>query len=336
MNDSIAADKLKQNSPKVVARIVRLYVLVGDPNTALSFCENCPRLVPSTEISQARQMLSHSTQAQNYHSGGNGGLALHELDKAEKYLGLGVTPPRRYQLLRADCCLMTGKEDDATRIIMDLLRTNKRDVDALMLRGRMLYQQGENSKAVAHFQEVLRCDPDHTAARKLLKCAKQLESLKTEGNTAFKEGKFQEATRVYGEALLIDPANKFTNSRLYSNLAQVHLKISENDKAIEEATKAIEIDPSFGKPLRLRARAYFKNEQYEESVKDFNTAIQDAEAGEERQLRSELRSAELEVKKAQRKDYYKILGVGKDALESEIKKSYRKAALVSLCCSYYQ
>ena len=32
-------------------------------------------------------------------------------------------------------------------------------------------------------------------------------------------------------------------------------------------------------------------------------------------------------KKAKRKDYYKILGVAKDAKEDEIKKAYRKQAL---------
>jgi len=42
----------------------------------------------------------------------------------------------------------------------------------------------------------------------------------------------------------------------------------------------------------------------------------------------QIRSAKLEVKKAKRKDYYKILGVGKTASEPEIKKAYRKAALV--------
>ena len=41
-----------------------------------------------------------------------------------------------------------------------------------------------------------------------------------------------------------------------------------------------------------------------------------------------LSEAKLELKKSKRKDYYKILGVGKQASEDEIKKAYRKRALL--------
>ncbi len=41
-----------------------------------------------------------------------------------------------------------------------------------------------------------------------------------------------------------------------------------------------------------------------------------------------LQKAKLELKKSKRKDYYKILGVSKNANDDEIKKAYRKRALV--------
>ena len=45
-------------------------------------------------------------------------------------------------------------------------------------------------------------------------------------------------------------------------------------------------------------------------------------------LRQLLQEAKLELKKSKRKDYYKILAVDKNANEEEIKKAYRKRAMV--------
>ena len=41
-----------------------------------------------------------------------------------------------------------------------------------------------------------------------------------------------------------------------------------------------------------------------------------------------LQDAKLELKKSQRKDYYKILGVEKSVSEDELKRAYRKRAML--------
>jgi DnaJ family protein C protein 7 len=64
---------------------------------------------------------------------------------------------------------------------------------------------------------------------------------------------------------------------------------------------------------------------WEEAVRELK-AIADANPGDA--ARRELRDAELELKKSKRKDYYRILGVDKTASETDIKKAYRKMAML--------
>jgi DnaJ family protein C protein 7 len=46
-----------------------------------------------------------------------------------------------------------------------------------------------------------------------------------------------------------------------------------------------------------------------------------------KEMKKKLREAQVALKRSKQKDFYKMLGIGRDANESEIKKSYRKSAL---------
>lgn len=79
------------------------------------------------------------------------------------------------------------------------------------------------------------------------------------------------------------------------------------------------------KALLQRAKLYYNMENFEEAVKDYEKALKSDRSSDVKNL---LRDAKFQLKKSKRKDYYKILGVTKQATEDEIKKAYRKRALV--------
>lgn len=112
----------------------------------------------------------------------------------------------------------------------ELVRLDSQNPDALFLRAKVLYMQGDNAKAVAHCQESLRCDPDYAKARILLKKARALDSQKDAGNAAFKASRLQEAYDLYTSALEIDPENEGTNAKLYSNRAAVLQKVRDQGR----------------------------------------------------------------------------------------------------------
>src|SRR5262249_27462392 len=75
-----------------------------------------------------------------------------------------------------------------------------------------------------------------------------------------------------------------------------------------------------------RAKCHGELNSWDEAIRDYERAQKLDSSNEE--IARDLRTARLEQKKAARKDYYRILKVGKTADVTEIKKAYRKLALV--------
>ena len=66
-------------------------------------------------------------------------------------------------------------------------------------------------------------------------------------------------------------------------------------------------------------------EKFQEAVHEY-TKVKEI-APQTPGIREKVKSAQIELKKSKRKDYYKILELSKDAGESEIKKAYRLMAV---------
>jgi DnaJ family protein C protein 7 len=313
---------------KIKLRLGRVYTSLGRPDEALqvynSINATAKDMQPALTMQKNLRMAEETAQ-----SGGGGSMVIYALNEAEKGLGVGVDRPRKWLLLRGEAHLRMGNVNalgEAQNMAMSLLRNNNQDPDALVLRGRILYAQGENDKAIQHFRSALSCDPDFKDAVKNLRMVQKLERMKEEGNAAFKSGKFQEAIDTYGKALEVDPANKLTNSKILQNRALCHSRQKSWTAAIADCDKALELDPGYTKARKTRAKALGESGNWQEAVREYK-AIQE-ENPSEPGIAKDIRNAELEEKKAQRKDYYKILGIEKDATEQQIKKAYRKLAIV--------
>ncbi|XP_014259984.1 dnaJ homolog subfamily C member 7 isoform X2 [Cimex lectularius] len=243
------------------------------------------------------------------------------LDRALE-IGVACT---RFKVLKAECLALLGRLQEAQELVNDVLTKDKQNADAILVRGMCFYYLDNVSRAFDHFQRVLKLAPDHTKAMDIYKKAKALKQKKEEGNEAFNAGKNKEAYDLYSEALLIDPNNNLTNAKLYFNRATVSSKLGRLNEAIADCTAALALDPDYLKALLRRAKCYMDLQQFEEAVQDYKKATT---MDKSRATKLLLNEAEMELKKSQRKDYYKILGVDKNATTEDIKKAYRKRALV--------
>lgn len=329
LEDCKQAEEIDPKNPKILLRMARIYTALGRPDEALDVFDRIDPPASAKDRQPAQQMKQHIAQAEeNIKTGTAGSMALFGIDQAEKGLGFAVQPPRKWKLLRGEAYLKMGNVNalgDAQNVAMGMLRSNSADPDALVLRGRALYAQGENDKAIQHFRQALACDPDFKDAVKYLRMVQKLDRTKEEGNGHFKAGRFQEALDVYSTALEIDPTNKGTNSKILNNRAMCYTKLKQWDNVIKDCDQAIKLDPSYTKARKTRAKALGEGGDWEEAVRAYKS-IQEQNP-EEPNIAKDIRNAELELKKSKRKDHYKILGVDKDASEHEIKRAYKKLAV---------
>ncbi len=176
--------------------------------------------------------------------------------------------------------------------------------------------------AQVFLKRALECDPENERCKALHKKVRTLERLREEGNTAFKEKRWQEAIDKYTAAMDEDLSNKLLVGLLAGNRAAARMELKDYAGALRDCNTSISNGNDAPKIYARRARIHEKLEKYDDALKDIQTA---ADADES--FAGELREMKIIVKQSKRKNYYKILGIERDADESQIKKAYRTKAL---------
>lgn len=326
VEDARMATSIDENYIKGYIREGKGYLGLGDFESALRLFKKVQELQPGStsvdvDIQNANAVKHFFESAQKCYESKDYRKILYLMNNALSHSPSCI----RFTLLKAECLALLGRYQEAQELANEIVVKDQTNSDALYVRGLCLYYQDNVEKAFQHFQRVLQYSPDHEKAKVFYKKAKMLQSKKEQGNAAFKEGKWQEAYDLYSEALAIDSNNKSINAILHYNRATTCAKLNKLDECIEECTKAIDLDDTYIKAYSRRAKTYMDKEDYEHAVTDYEKIYKLDKSKENQQL---LKQAKLELKKSKRKDYYKILGVSKDATEDEIKKAYKKRALM--------
>ncbi|XP_075214431.1 tetratricopeptide repeat protein 2 [Lycorma delicatula] len=306
-------------------RVIKCCVALGDISNAENALSRLRDISPDQTVVQEALNLQ---QLRTYCEEGNKSIDKKEYRKAlfclDRALDIAVGCTR-LKVLKAECLAYLCRFQESQELANDIIGTDKNNADAIFVRGLCLYFQDNVERAFTYFQHVLKLAPDHAKAMDIYKRAKQLKQKKEEGNEAFKNGNYLLAYTLYSEALHIDPNNTSANAKLYFNRATVSSKLGRLNEAVTDCTSALTLDENYLKALLRRAKCYMDLQQYEDAVHDYEKVVRMDKSPENKRLLAE---AKLELKKSKRKDYYKILGIDRSATTEDIKKAYRKRALV--------
>lgn len=326
LEDAIKSVTLDPRFVKGWIRACKCYIVLGQIDKAECALQKVKELDPANSAIQSEKSTLDNLKAiiedaQKTYEKGDFRKVVYCVDRA-----LDVAKnSSELKVLKAECLAYLGRYQESQELANDVLSSDKQNVSAILTRGICLYYQDNFDKAFSHFQHVLKLAPDHKKALQMYKKAKALKQKKEEGNVAFKAGNNEAAYSLYSDALTVDPDNKSTNAKLYFNRATVCSKLGRLNEAVSDCTSALELDPSYLKALLRRAKCHLDLSNYDEAVADYEKAYKMDKSRETKDL---LYHAKKELKKSKRKDYYKILGVEKNATPEDITKAYRKRALV--------
>lgn len=95
------------------------------------------------------------------------------------------------------------------------------------------------------------------------------EDFKKEGNAAFSAGKYAEAVMLFSQAIEVDGGNHV----LYSNRSAAYASLKEYERALEDASKTIEIKPDWAKGYSRKGAALHGVKNYEEAAAVFRQGL---------------------------------------------------------------
>ncbi|KAF2122035.1 hypothetical protein BDV96DRAFT_482755 [Lophiotrema nucula] len=247
--------------------------------------------------------------------------------------------------LRAKCRFEKGEVIEGISDLQHLLQINTGDIEPHLQSSAMaFYSLGETDKGMKHIAQCLQSDPDSKTCMKLRRREKNLDKDIKKVRQLFEKRQYVSATKLLvprGEeepGLLkeikddfqeyINQGYIYKNSPegLYTTLVdltcEAYTEMNNIKKATPYCQEALKLNPESLFGFLNQAQRELDADDFEACIRTLDTAKEHHQ--QDQKVHEMYNKAQTLLKRSKQKDYYKVLGVGRDAEEREIKKAYRK------------
>ncbi|KAF2752177.1 DnaJ-domain-containing protein [Sporormia fimetaria CBS 119925] len=249
---------------------------------------------------------------------------------------------------RARCRFEKGEVVEGISDLQHLLQMNTGDVGPHLQSSAMaFYSLGETEKGLKHIAQCLQSDPDSKKCTKLRRREKNLEKQVKKARQLHEKKQNVAAVKLLvpradEPGLLKEVKDDFQEyvkegyiypnapQGLYASLVEITCEAYSEmtnrfDKATPYCKEALTYNPHSLYGLLNQAQHEFNADDFEAAIRTLELAKE--HHGNTDKIQEKLQKAHTLLKRSKQKDYYKVLGVSRDADEREIKKAYRKLSV---------
>lgn len=246
---------------------------------------------------------------------------------------------------RATCRFEKGEVIEGISDLQHLLQINTGDIEPHLQSSAMaFYSLGETEKGIKHIAQCLQSDPDSKTCMKLRRREKNLEKDLKKVRTYFEKRQFATASKLLIDRGEDDPGllkevkedfedyvkqgyiYKNSPQGLYTNLVEMtceaYVEMGNHKKGSPYCTEALQLNPESLYGLLHKAQRQLESDDFEDAIRTLDHAKEHHQQNQK--IHDLLNKAHTLLKRSKTKDYYKVLGLTRDADDREIKRAYRK------------
>eukprot|EP00123_Amoebidium_parasiticum_P010095 comp19887_c1_seq1/m.24073 comp19887_c1_seq1/g.24073 ORF comp19887_c1_seq1/g.24073 comp19887_c1_seq1/m.24073 type:complete len:819 (-) comp19887_c1_seq1:85-2541(-) len=200
---------------------------------------------------------------------GNEAFAVHDYPRAYDLYSRAIELDEENSVIlsnRSACLLELGDTENAMKDAEEVVRL-KPEWFKGYLRIALCYERmGRYEDAIKAYEEAVQRHPgDSFDLKDMIFNVQRLmaEEVKRKGNDAFQKGDYEEAVRLYSEAIELDSCNQV----YFTNRAAAYIKLGLFAKALDDAEAVVESTPEWIKGHLRKAEALCGLERYGEALK---------------------------------------------------------------------
>jgi DnaJ family protein C protein 7 len=222
-----------------------------------------------------------------------------------------------------------GLTDSALTLTMRVLQKHSQNPEACLVRGQVMFLMDDMEVGLKWMQQGLRLDPDSASIKATYRQLKQVKELLETARQEHFRRKFDLAVDILTQAISKCqplPAKSPMYATLYTQRAEAYLRLKQYDKTLKDCALVVYAQEDCIPAWLIQFQAHHGLGQPETALQEVTEVLHKLGNGDAR-LRGAYETADFQVRKQKRTDFYKLFAVPSIASEMEIKKAYKRKAL---------